>query len=423
MSSAISDNNNNQSGDINNKNNQLNYQTNVNNNITGSLSTLYNDPSDNNLKAHSTFLKVQHPELSNQIDSVTSSLSKMPEDARKGAIATMINQQQSPGQQQVNTVGSPVTIDDGSQISGGTQNGMTGELSRTGNSISKQLSPESNASIMHKTVVGPDGRVHEVYDTAGNIRNNINNSGANLNGYTGRRVVNLTGNTNSQQPTYVDASAPTGTIEQYNTGRDIKNNLNMNQSDITNNLSSLRNLDSLLSKIPADARSRRLAELQNNLSKWGLTDGKYATLAQEIDKAGTQVRHNLMAQGSGPHTNAGLSDLEHLSPSIDMTPTAARALTNEMITASEYGQKRNQLANSVSDLSQLPQILSQYDNSYEPRYFTISRLGPEEGKQYANTHISDRNDYINRVRNMARLQKSGKFDFGLPANVVNNLTR
>lgn len=298
-------------------------------------------------------------------------------------------------------VGSPASGQGGVQVGAG---------------VEKQVSPDSNATLTPVTIKDPEtGQMITVYRPAGELRHP--SGGGN---FTGRRIDTSGGG--SSEPM---AGAPAGYNEQYKTGQDMQNALAAQQNDVTQNIATLRNLDALLSSPELkNVRSRTLKDIANNASKFGIDWGGskgYATIAQEIDKAGTTLRKQMMDGGGGPHTNAGLSDLEHITPGIDMTPTAARALTNEMLTAALYQQRRQKIAAGEKDPTKVLSTLADYDQNFDPRFATIQRLGPEEGREYAKSHISDQREYADAVRRMARAQREKGYDYGLTPQQVDRI--
>lgn len=349
------------------------------------------------------------------VDAIVDQIAQHP-DGIEGGIKQLVNSMQSTQDQQANAYGTPgATVDNGQQIIIGNQgSALNGGQFQPSTTVQKQVGPDSNASMVPVTKKDPiTGQMITVYRPAGELRQS---DGAG--NFTGRRI-NTAGGTSEPM-----SGAPAGYNEQYKTGQDMQNALATQQADITQNIATLRNLDSLLSSIPQNARSRTLKDITNNLSKFGI-GGKdaerYATLAQEIDKAGTTLRKQMMDGGSGPHTNAGLSDLEHITPGMEMTPTAARALTNEMLTAATYQQGRQKLAASIKDPTKVLSALADYDQNFDPRFATIQRLGPEEGREYAKSHITDRAQYSDAVRRMARAQREKGYDFGLTPQQVDRI--
>ena len=340
------------------------------------------------------------------VDAIVDQIAQHP-DGIKGGINQIINSMQSGQGQQANVVGTPgATVDNGQQVIIGTQgSAMTGGQFNPTTTVQKTVSPDSNANLVPVTMKDPEtGRMVTVYRPAGELR-----QPSGPGNFTGRRIDTAGGN--SAEPM---AGTPSGYDEQYKTGQNVQNTLSAQQNDVTQNIATLRNLDALLGSPELKAyRSRTLKDIANNASKFTSYGKNYATIAQEIDKAGTMLRKQMMDGGSGPHTNAGLSDLEHITPGLDMTPTAARALTNEMLTAAIYQQGRQKLAASLKDPTKVLSALADYDQHFDPRFATIQRLGPEEGREYAKTHISDQREYADAVRRMARAQREKGYDFGM----------
>ncbi|MBS1060768.1 hypothetical protein [Gluconobacter sp. Dm-44] len=345
------------------------------------------------------------------VDGIVNQIAQHP-DGIAGGVAQLTNSMQAPGQQEANVYGTPgATVNNGQQtIIGTQQSAMSGGQFRPTTTVQQQTDPTFEHTYTNRTIMGPNGPVIMPMTQA-----QFDAYNGTHNGFTGRVDVTGSGSSNPA-PTAI----PVGAEEQAKTGLAVRNSLAGQQEGYAQNLSTLRNLDGLLSKIPADQRSRRLVEVENLLSKAGINfDG--ATLAQEIDKAGAAVRTQLMNDGSGPHTNAGMSDLEHITPGRNMTPEAARALTNEMITAMEYKQRRAAMAQRIQNPGTIMQELSNYDQNFDPRFFTIQRLGPQEGRAYAASHVADKAQYATSVRKMAQAQRDGKYDYGLTPDQVDRI--
>ncbi|GAJ29738.1 hypothetical protein [Acidomonas methanolica] len=324
-----------------------------------------------------------------------------------GGVAQLTNSMQPPAQQEANAYGTAgATVNNGQQtIIGTQQSAMNGGQFQPATTVQQQISPESNAALVPVKVRDPEtGQMLTVYRPASELRTAAGNGT-----FTGRRIDTAGG----QAPPM--AEAPTGYDEQYKAGQHVQNTLAAQQSDVTQNIATLRNLDSLLGQLPKSVRSRTLKEIANNVDKFGISTHAqdYATLGQEIDKAGTTLRKQMLDSGGGPHTNAGLADLEHITPGMEMTPMAARALTNEMLTASLYQQRRQKIAASTKDATQVLRALADYDQNFDPRFATIQRLGPEEGRDYARTHIEDPAQYAASVYRMAKTQRDRGYDYGL----------
>lgn len=396
---------------------QLGLATASRNAIGSVLSFVGSNPDPAHLEAGSRMAKAVLPKGQwGQVDAIVQQISQNP-DGIQGGVKQLVNSMQSAPDQQGNTYGTAgATLDNGQQVIVGNQgSAINGGHFQPTTTVQKQVSPDSNATLTPVTMKDPEtGQMITVYRPAGELRQP--SGGGN---FTGRRI-DTSGGGNSE-PMY---GAPTGYNEQYKTGQDVQNSLANQQSDVTQNIATLRNLDSLLSSIPQNARSRTLKDITNNLSKFGI-GGKdaesYATLAQEIDKAGTTLRKQMMDSGGGPHTNAGLSDLEHITPGMEMTPTAARALTNEMLTAALYQQGRQKIAAGEKDPTKVLSTLADYGRNFDPRFATIQRLGPEEGREYAKSHISDQREYADAVRRMARAQREKGYDYGLTPQQVDRI--
>lgn len=350
------------------------------------------------------------------VDAIVDQIAQHP-DGIAGGVKQLVNSMQGAEGQQGNVYGTAgATLDNGQQIIVGNQgSAMTGGQFQPSTTVQKQVGPDSNASMVPVTMKDPTtGQMITVYRPAGELRQS---DGAG--NFTGRRI-NTAGGTSEPM-----SGAPAGYNEQYKTGQDMQNALAAQQNDVTQNIATLRNLDALLSSPELkNVRSRTLKDIANNASKFGIDWGGskgYATIAQEIDKAGTTLRKQMMDGGGGPHTNAGLSDLEHITPSMEMTPTAARALTNEMLTAAIYQQGRQKLAASIKDPTKVLSALADYDQNFDPRFATIQRLGPEEGREYAKSHITDRAQYFDAVRRMARAQREKGYDYGLTPQQVDRI--
>lgn len=352
-----------------------------------------------------------------QVDAIVQQISQHP-DGIQGGVKQLVNSMQGAEGQQSNVYGTAgATLDNGQQIIVGNQgSALNGGQFRPSTTVQKQVGPDSNAIMVPVTMKDPDtGQMITVYRPAGELRKSTGDGN-----FTGRRINTAGG---ASEPM---AGAPAGYNEQYKTGQDMQNALAAQQNDVTQNIATLRNLDSLLSSIPQNARSRTLKDITNNLNKFGIGGEdaeRYATLAQEIDKAGATLRKQMMDGGGGPHTNAGLADLEHITPGMEMTPAAARALTNEMLTAATYQQGRQKLAASIKDPTKVLSALADYDQNFDPRFATIQRLGPEEGREYAKSHISDQREYADAVRRMARAQREKGYDYGLTPQQVDRILR
>lgn len=349
------------------------------------------------------------------VDAIVDQIARHP-DGIAGGIKQLVNSMQSTQGQQANAYGTPgATVDNGQQVVIGTQgSALNGGQFQPSTTVQKQVGPDSNANMVPVTMKDPDtGQMITVYRPAGELRQSTGDGN-----FTGRRINTAGG---ASEPM---AGAPAGYNEQYKTGQDMQNALSAQQGDVTQNIATLRNLDALLGAPELKAyRSRTLKDITNNASKifhGGYAD-KYATLAQEIDKAGATLRKQMMDGGGGPHTNAGLSDLEHITPGLDMTPTAARALTNEMLTAAIYQQGRQKVAAGQKDATKVLSALADYDQNFDPRFATIQRLGPEEGREYAKSHITDRGKYAEAVRRMARAQREKGYDYGLTPQQIDRI--
>lgn len=378
------------------------------------LSYVRTHPDKEHLFAGGRMAKSIYP--GQNIDAIVDQIAQHP-DGIKGGIDQLINSMQSAQGQQANAYGTPgATVDNGQQVIIGTQgSAMTGGQFQPSTTVQKQVGPDSNARMLPVTMKDPEtGQMITVYRPAGELRQS--NGGGN---FTGRRI-NTAGGTSEPM-----SGAPAGYNEQYKTGQNVQNSLSAQQSDVTQNIATLRNLDALLSSPELkNVRSRTLKDIANNASKFGIDWGGskgYATIAQEIDKAGATLRKQMMDGGSGPHTNAGPLDLGHITPSIDMTPTAARALTNEILTSAIYQQGRQKLAASLKDPTKVLSALADYDQHFDPRFATIQRLGPEEGREYAKTHIADQREYADAVRRMARAQREKGYDFGMTPQQIDRI--
>lgn len=395
---------------------QLGLATASRNAIGSVLSFVGSNPDSAHLDAGSRMAKAVLPKSQwGQVDAIVQQISQNP-DGIQGGVKQLVNSMQSAPDQQGNTYGTAgATLDNGKQVIIGNQgSALNGGYFHPTTTVQKQVSPESDAMLIDATIKDPKtGQMITVKLPASMLRSDDGNGK-----FTGRRIDTAGG------PELPMSGAPAGYNEQYKTGQDVQNSLANQQSDVTQNIATLRNLDSLLSSIPQNARSRTLKDITNNLSKFGI-GGKdaesYATLAQEIDKAGTTLRKQMMDSGGGPHTNAGLSDLEHITPGMEMTPTAARALTNEMLTAVLYQQGRQKIAAGEKDPTKVLSTLADYDQNFDPRFATIQRLGPEEGREYAKSHISDQREYADAVRRMARAQREKGYDYGLTPQQVDRI--
>ncbi|GBQ72568.1 hypothetical protein AA103196_3098 [Ameyamaea chiangmaiensis NBRC 103196] len=392
---------------IDNQDAQLSFQRHASTAATDGMGRVIADPTDANVKGYATFMSRLTPAATPQINAIAAQVVALPTKAQrvealKGAFTAHMGQEAAS-----RVFGTPTSVDDGQNIQTGTQaSEMDGGAFTPAGVVQKQVGPESNASLVPVTMRDPTtGQMITVYRPASELR-----QAAGDGTFTGRRIDTAGGGAEPM------AGSPSGYDEQYKTGQAVQNTLAAQQSDVTQNIATLRNLDALLAAVPKDARSRTLKEITNNVSKFGI-GGKdaagYATLAQEIDKAGTTLRKQMMDGGGGPHTNAGLADLEHITPGMEMTPTAARALTNEMLTAALYQQGRQKVAAGQKDATKVLSALADYDQNFDPRFATIQRLGPEEGREYAKSHIEDPAQYASSVYRMARAARDKGYDYGL----------
>jgi len=389
--------------DVLNQDEQLAFQNHASNAAADGMGRLVDDPTNANVRGYAAFMKRLTPAASGQIDAITNQVLALPtagqrKEALKAAFTAHMGQEAS------NRVfGTPTSVDDGQTIQTGTQaSGMNGGAFTPASGVQRQLSPEANAQLQPVMEDTPYGRVQR-YRTAGSIR-----AGEAPQGFTGRRV-DVTGNGGG-----ADAGNPIGYEDQAKHGVAVQSALRDQQGEVSQTIATLRNLDGLIARIPKDARSRKLAEISNNLDKFGISpDPAYATLSQEITKAGSTVRKQMMDTGAGPHTNAGLSELDHITPSMDMTPTAARALVNEQISKAEFQRARGQMVQGITNPTEVMQRLADYDANFDPRFATIRRLGPEEGREYARTHIGDPAQYAASLYRMARAARDKGYDYGM----------
>jgi len=343
------------------------------------------------------------------IDQANQSYAALPEggDALKQQVRGLLDSAAGPGHAYNDAYGEMSLVDVGGHLQwqnvGSPASGQGGV--DQGAPIKKTLTPGENATLAPVMVRDPKtGVLTPSVDTAEDIRQRISGGGS---GFTGRRVDT------AGAPEPVLTGAPVGYDEQVKNGIAVQSALNHQQGDVTANIATLRNLNGLLGRLrDQQFRGHTMGQIAGNLAKMGLPDN-YATLSQEIDKAGTTLRHQLMDGGTGPHTNAGLADLDHITPGADMTPTAARALTNEMLTAAEMQQRRGKVAAGIKDPTQVLNALGDYDANFEPRFSTIQRLGPEEGREYAKSHIEDPSQYFGSVYRMAKAQRDKGYDYGL----------
>lgn len=395
--------------DLANQDKNLSFQEHARDAVAGAFIRAAQNPTDANIRGAGAFIAHLTPQASQQIATTTQDLLalKTPEQ-REEAIKTLATST-LPGHERITAAfGSPTIVDDGNTIQSGTQgSALDGGAFTPAAGMQRQVSPESNAQLVQRIVM-IDGRPTHVWTTAGEIR------GAAPSGFTGRTVD--TSGASGGEP--VLAGAPAGTEDLVKTGQGMQNALAAQQGDVSQNIATLENLNGLLGRLNGQQfRGQTMATIANNLSKLKL-GGDYATLHQEIDKAATQLRKQMVEGGGFPHTNAGLADLEHMSPSAEMTPTAARALTNELLTAAQYQRGRQRVAASIKDPTKVMQALAAYDQAFDPRFATIQRLGPEEGREYARSHISDPREYAASVRRMAQAQRDSGYDYGLtPAQI------
>ncbi len=408
---AYSAQNRNRAEDVLNQDEQLAFQTHASAAAADGMGRVIADPTDANVKGYAAFMSRLTPAAAGQIGTIADQVMALPTkgqrvEALKAAFTAHMGQEAS------NRVfGAPTMVDDGQTIQTGTQGAaMDGGAFTPGGGVQHQLSPDSNAQLVQRVVM-IDGRPTPVWTTAGAIRS------AAPDGFTGRTVD--TSGVSGEAPAL--AGAPAGTEDMVKTGQGMQNALAAQQGDVSQNIATLENLNGLLGRLNGQQfRGQTMAQIANNLSKLGL-GGDYATLHQEIDKAATQLRKQMVEGGGFPHTNAGLADLEHMSPSAEMTPTAARALTNELLTAAQYQRGRQRAAAGIKDPTQVMQALAAYDQAFDPRFATIQRLGPEEGREYARSHISDPREYASSIRRMARAQRDHGYDYGLTAPQIERI--
>lgn len=398
--------------DVLNQDEQLSWQEHARDAMAGAFIRAANNPTDANIRGAGAFISSFLPAARDQITTGTKNLLSIPTPVQRSEAIKTLAVSTLPGHERIaQTWGTPTSVDDGQTIQTGTQaSGMDGGAFTPAAGVQRRTSPEFNSTYTNRTIMTPKGPV-----TMPMTQSQFDIYNGTHGGFTGR--VDVTGNGTNGLPA---TAVPAGADDQAKVGREIKNHLAGQQEGYAQSLATLRNLDSMLAKIPSDARSRNLVELQNDLSKWGINLGN-TTLPQEIDKAGATVRQQIMDSSSGPHTNAGLADVEHITPGRNMSPAAARALTNEMITAIEQRQRRAQYAQKVENPMDVPRSLSEYDALYDPRFSTIQRLGPQEGREYAKTHIADKAQYAASVRKMAQAQRNGKYDFGLTPEQVDRI--
>lgn len=400
--------------DVQNQEANLAFQQHASTAAADGMGRVINNPSNGNIRGYAAFMKRLTPAAADQIDTIANQTMQLGTPAQrvealKGAFTAHM------GQESANRVfGTNASVEDGQHIYSGNQaSSMDGGAFTPGSSIQRQLSPETNAQLTPVMVRDPKtGLLTPSIDTAGNVRSRL---GGEQTGFTGRRV-DVTGNGN---PAPVMTGTPVGYEDQVKQGQDVRNSLMAQQDGVTQNEATLRNLDGLLSRLPASARSRKLADVMNNLDKFGMApDPAYATLVQEIDKASATTRQQMLSGGAGPHTNAGLAELEHITPNTNMTPSAARALVNEQLTAAQYNRGRASLVRGVTDPTQVISKLADYDANFDPRYATISRLGREEGSEYARTHIGNRQQFEQSVYRMARAQHDKGYDYGIDPKIA-----
>ncbi|KAB8122456.1 hypothetical protein D3W54_14795 [Komagataeibacter medellinensis] len=413
------------------------------------MGRVISDPTNANVQGYAAFMSRLTPGASKQINTIASQVMALPtKEQRVEALKAAYTAHM--GQEATNRVfGAPTMVDDGQTIQSGTQGSpMDGAAFSPASGVQKQVSPESDAALVPvwtRDPNNPDGGMVQTMTTAGSLR------GGGGSGFTGRQRIDTAGGSYgsgnassnggdgglpasgpasargapsgpvSQMPL---ASLPVGYEENVKTGQQVRNSLAAQQNDVTQNIATLRNMDALLGSVPKDARSRALKDIANNLNKFGLGGqdaNRYATIAQEIDKAGTALRQQMMEGGGVPHTNAGLDDLGHVTPSMEMTPAAARALTNETLTRALHQQGRQKIAASQSDPTKVMSALADYDQAFDPRFATIQRLGPDEGREYARTHIPDQAQYAASVRRMAQAQRDQGYDYGLTPTQINRI--
>lgn len=409
----FSSNNTAQSGTAKASDDELSFQEHARNAVAGAFIRAAQNPTDANIRGAGAFIAHLTPGAQAQIAGATRDLLTLPTAQQRSEAIKTLATTTLPGHEQISqTFGTPANVDDGNNILSGTQaSGMDGGAFTPAGSLQKQTSPEFNGTYHDRTIMTPKGPVTIPMTNAQYAAYH-----AKMGGFTGR--VDVTGNGSSDLPS---TAIPVGAEEQAKTGLAIKNSLANNIQSYRDEEINYRNMAGLLDALK-DGRFRgmTLAQASNLANKlgWG---GQYATLTQELAKAAAKTRQSMMNSGSGPHTNAGMEELSHISPSPEMTIPAALALVHEGITGASQNGRRAAYAQKIENPMDVPRELSEYDALYEPRFATIQRLGPKEGREYANTHIADKAQYAASVRRMAQAQREGKYDFGLTPQQVDRI--
>lgn len=394
--------------DILNQDAQLSLEQHQSKAAANAMGETYNAPTNTNLDGYAAFQKTLTPHASAQIDAIRDQVKSLPtveqrQQALKSAFTAHMGQDAAS-----RAFGAPSTMSDGQNNYGGTTDQYTGAFTPASR-MQLKTSPEYNNTYADREIMTPQGLKKQSMTNAQYAAYQQQHGG-----FTGR--VDVTGNGSSKTP---DTAIPIGAEEQTKTGLAIKNELAGNVQSYRDENTNWRNITGLIHAMASDNQFRglKLAEASNLASKlgWG---GNYATLVQELDKAAGKARQSMMQGGSGPHTNAGMQEISHITPSTELTIPAALALAHEGITDTSNKIRRGMYVQKVENPMDVPRSLGEYDALYDPRFETIQRLGPQEGRAYAASHIADKAQYAASVRRMAQAQRDGKYDFGLtPAQV------
>ncbi|WP_046901025.1 hypothetical protein [Gluconobacter oxydans] len=400
--------------DVLNQDEQLSWQEHARDAMAGAFIRAANNPTDANIRGAGAFISSFLPAARDQITTGTKNLLSIPTPVQRSEAIKTLAVSTLPGHERIaQTWGTPTSVDDGQTVQTGTQaSGMDGGAFTPAAGVQRRTSPEFNSTYTNRTIMTPKGPV-----TMPMTQSQFDIYNGTHGGFTGR--VDVTGNGASDLPA---TAVPVGAEEQAKVGLDTKNRLATSMKSYRDEETNYRNMAGLLGALNGEQfRGMTLAQASNYADKLGWGHGQYATLTQELTKAAAKTRQAMMDGGSGPHTNAGMEELSHISPSPDMTIPAALALVHEGITGASQNVRRATYAQKVPNPMDVPRSLSEYDALYDPRFATIQRLGPQEGREYAKTHIADKAQYAASVRKMAQAQRDGKYDFGLTPEQVDRI--
>lgn len=411
---SFSANNTARSGTAKASDDELAFQEHARDAAAGAFIRTAQNPSDANIRGAGAFIAHLTPGARGQIAATTRDLLALPTAQQRSEAIKTLATATLPGHERINQAfGTPTSVDDGQTIQTGTQaSGMDGGAFTPAAGVQRRTSPEFNSTYTNRTIMTPKGPV-----TMPMTQSQFDLYNGTHGGFTGR--VDVTGKGASELPA---TAVPVGAEEQAKVGLDTKNRLATSMKSYRDEETNYRNMAGLLGALNGEQfRGMTLAQANNYADKLGWGHGQYATLTQELAKAAAKTRQAMMDGGSGPHTNAGMEELSYISPSPDMTIPAALALVHEGITGASQNGRRATYAQKVQNPMDVPRSLSEYDALYDPRFATIQRLGPQEGREYAKTHIADKAQYAASVRKMAQAQRDGKYDFGLTPEQVDRI--